>query len=410
MMFYNNETLNKHCLTNDIQLVDDYTNIKMNRDVYIKGICKTITENCEKIFNKTFRQLVKTGPYCLNCAIENGKQKYKLQCKYNLQYLTTFCNQNNITLTDEYSNKTINRDTIINGKCILQECENNFNKSFRELIKLNGYCADCSKNIGKLKIIETNLQKYGTKCPLQSEIVKNKTIETNMIKYGVKHNSQLNYIKEQKKEKSLEKYGTECPLQADIVKNKTIETNMIKYGVKNPQQNQYIKNKTIETTIERYGVKHFSQTEEFKNKVIQTNLERYGVPHHSQNAEVSEVMLKNAYNIKQYTFPSGKTISYQGYENFAFDELVNIENVLEDDIFTNRTEVPELWYTDKNNKLRRHFVDIYIKSQNRSIEVKSVWTNQEKNNVLEKKESAIKLGYKYDIWIFDRNGNKLQVL
>ena len=410
MMFYNNETLNKHCLTNDIQLVDDYTNIKMNRDVYIKGICKTITENCEKIFNKTFRQLVKTGPYCLNCAIENGKQKYKLQCKYNLQYLTTFCNQNNITLTDEYSNKTINRDTIINGKCISQECENNFNKSFRELIKLNGYCADCSKNIGKLKIIETNLQKYGTKCPLQSEIVKNKTIETNMIKYGVKHNSQLNYIKEQKKEKSLEKYGTECPLQSEIVKNKTIETNIIKYGVKNPQQNQDIKNKTIETTIERYGVKHFSQTEEFKNKVIQTNLERYGVPHHSQNAEVSEVMLKNAYNIKQYTFPSGKTISYQGYENFAFDELVKIENISEDDIFTNRTEVPELWYTDKTNKLRRHFVDIYIKSQNRCIEVKSAWTNQEKNNVLEKKESAIKLGYKYDIWIFDRNGNKLQVL
>ena len=99
MMFYNNETLNKYCLTNDIQLVDDYTNIKMNREVYIKGICKTITENCETIFNKNFRQLVKTGPYCLNCAIENGKQKYKLQCKYNLKYLTTFCNQNNITLT-----------------------------------------------------------------------------------------------------------------------------------------------------------------------------------------------------------------------------------------------------------------------------------------------------------------------
>ena len=119
MMFYNNETLNKHCLANDIQLVDDYTNIKMNREVYIKGICKTITDNCEKIFDKTFRQLVKTGPYCLNCAIENGKQKYKLQCKYNLQYLTTFCNQNNIILIDEYSIKTINinRDTIINGKC-----------------------------------------------------------------------------------------------------------------------------------------------------------------------------------------------------------------------------------------------------------------------------------------------------
>lgn len=137
---------------------------------------------------------------------------------------------------------------------------------------------------------------------------------------------------------------------------------------------------------------------------------KYGVSHHSQNAEVSEVMLKRSYNVKQYIFPSGKIISYQGYENFAFDELLNIENVLENDIFTNRREVPELWYTDKTNKLRRHFVDIYIKSQNRCIEVKSTWTNQEKNNVLQKQQSAINLGYKYEIWIFDKKGNKLQVL
>ena len=121
-------------------------------------------------------------------------------------------------------------------------------------------------------------------------------------------------------------------------------------------------------------------------------------------------MLKSSYNVKQYIFSSGKTISYQGYENFAFDELLNIENVLEDDIFTNRRELPELWYTDKTDKLRRHFVDIYIKSQNRCIEVKSTWTNQEKNNVLQKQQSAINLGYKYEIWIFDKKGNKLQVL
>lgn len=75
-----------------------------------------------------------------------------------------------------------------------------------------------------------------------------------------------------------------------------------------------------------------------------------------------------------------------------------------------RTDVPEIWYTDKTNKLRRHYVDIYIKSQNRCIEVKSTWTNQEKNNVLAKKQSAINLGYNYEIWIFDRKGNKLEVL
>lgn len=59
-MIYNNASLIKHCCDNSIELIEDYTNIKINREYYIKGICKT--------FNKNFRQLVKTGPYCYNCV------------------------------------------------------------------------------------------------------------------------------------------------------------------------------------------------------------------------------------------------------------------------------------------------------------------------------------------------------
>jgi len=107
--------------------------------------------------------------------------------------------------------------------------------------------------------------------------------------------------------------------------------------------------------------------------------------------------------------PSGKIIDYQGYENFAFDELINIEKIDENDLITNRKDVPEIWYLDKVGKKRRHYVDIYIKSQNRCIEVKSDWTNQDKNNVLEKQKGAIELGYKYEIWIYDKHGNKIFV-
>jgi predicted AAA+ superfamily ATPase len=139
-------------------------------------------------------------------------------------------------------------------------------------------------------------------------------------------------------------------------------------------------------------------------------MSKYGVPHHSQNPEVSELILKNTYKTKKYILPSGNIINYQGYENFAFDELLQVENILEDDLTTDRKKVPEIWYTDKDNKKRRHFVDIYVKSQNRCIEVKSTWTNQSKNNVLEKQKAAIDLGYKYEIWIFDNKGTKLQVL
>jgi hypothetical protein len=409
-MLYNNETLKLYCDENNIKLLENYTNVKINRDNYIKGVCKTKIETCDKIFNKNFRQLVKTGPYCLNCAIENGKQKHKLKCKFNLQYLIAFCDKNNITLNEDYENKLINRDTPITGICLTENCNNNFNKTFRELVKLNGYCFDCSKEKGKLKIIKTNLEKFGVDNPMKNNEIKEKLTQTMITNYGVEHISQTDKFKQMMRETSLQNYGTEHPLQSEIVRNKSKETNKIKYGFENPQQNKEVQEKTSNTIYNKYGVKCYFNTDEFKEKTRETNLLKYGVPHHSQNSEISELILKNSFKTKQYIFPSGKIINYQGYENFAFDELIHIENILEEDILTNRRDVPEIWYRDKNNKLRRHFVDIYIKSQNRCIEVKSTWTNQEKNNVLEKQLYAINLGYKYEIWIFDKNGNKLQVL
>ena len=140
-----------------------------------------------------------------------------------------------------------------------------------------------------------------------------------------------------------------------------------------------------------------------------TNLIKYGVEHHSQNAAVAETMLKHAYNKKSYTLPSGDIIDYQGYENFGLDRLLNDERIHEDDIVTARTEVPEIWYNDKSGKRRRHYVDIYIKSQNRCVEIKSTWTSQqEKNSVYEKQSAAKTDGLKYEIWIFSGNGQLLE--
>jgi hypothetical protein len=402
-MFYNNETLNKYCLDNNIKLLEDYSQLKINRDNYIKGMCNT--ENCNEYIDKTFRQLVKTGPYCHNCAVENGKKQWNQKCKYNYSVLHQYCCENFITLINDYSTYIINRNTIISGKCITTDCDQVFNKSFRELIKLNGYCKMCCINNGKQKIKETNLIKFGVECSMQNNDVKLKQQHTLLQKYGVKHISQLDAIKEQKKKKSLEKYGTEYVLQSEIVKNKGKATNLLKYGFENPQQSQLIKDKTKETNIKLYGCKTASGNLEIKQKTIQTSLQKYGVPHHSQNAKVSETMLKSSYNLKHYSLPSGKIINYQGYENFALDKLLNEEHILEEDIITDRRDVPEIWYTDKTNKLRRHYVDFYIKSQNRCIEVKSTWTNQEKNNVFEKQSAAINIGYKYDIWIFNKDGN-----
>jgi len=403
-MKYNSVTLVTYCNENNITLINNNTNDRISRESYIDFECIT----CSEKFNKKFRQLVKTGAYCQTCMSNIAKNKIReSNLKFDVNMLMDFCETNDILLLDDYSNKFINRDSVIEGICKNTDCENIFRKPFRELLKINGYCKDCSKENGKLKIVETNLKKYGVNCPLQLPEIREKIKQTTLQKYGVEHNSQSNKIKEQKKQKSLQKYGCEFTLQSPEIREQIKQTNLVKYGVENPQQNKEIKEKTMNTNIELYGCKSPTGNICVKNKVIQTNLERYGVPHHSQNPEVSETMIKNAYNKKSYILPSGKTIFIQGYENFMLDYLLLVEKLDENDIFTNRNDVPEIWYNDKTYKRRRHYVDFYIKSQNRCIEVKSTFTNQEKNNVFEKQKAAKDLGLKYEIWIFNKEGDLL---
>lgn len=405
-MKYTAETLLNYCQEHNITLLQNYKDIKITRENYIEGKCNTI--NCEYTFNKTFRQLVKTGSYCDKCMKQISSNKIKnKKVKYDKNELIKFCNTNKININTVQFDQFINRNAIINGKCLTNDCANTFSKSFRELLKHSGYCRDCCKENGKIKIINTNLERYGVKCSLLSEEIKIKGKNTTMKKYGVEFASQSETIKENIKNNNMKKYGVEHVLQISELRKQIIKTNLEKYGVENPQQNNKIKEKTKQTNLEKYGVENYLATKECKEQIIKTNLEKYGYEHHSQNSEVAERMFKSSFNKKQYTMPSGKIIDYQGYENFAFDELINIEKIDETDLITNRKDVPELWYIDKLGKKRRHYVDMFIKSQNRCIEVKSNWTNQDKNNVFEKQKSALNLGYKYNIWIYDNKGNKL---
>lgn len=107
--------------------------------------------------------------------------------------------------------------------------------------------------------------------------------------------------------------------------------------------------------------------------------------------------------------PSGKIKKIQGYENFALNKLLN-DNICEDDIITDPKNVPKIWYTDLTDKKRRHFVDIYVSSLNKCIEVKSTWTFKSNIDIVFFKQRAAKeLGYLYEIWIYDNKGNIIQI-
>lgn len=183
------------------------------------------------------------------------------------------------------------------------------------------------------------------------------------------------------------------------------QTFIKRYGTEHPSQNLEVRNRTRQTNLNRYGIENPLKNPEFIEKYKKTNLKRYGTEYPAQNPEIAEKQLKNAFKGKEYIFPSGKEIHIQGYEPFALNRLLTEEQINEEDIITSRADVPEIWWIDSQGKSHRYYVDIFIPSQNRCIEVKSQWTfDKHKENVFLKLESVKSLGYSVDCWIFDSKG------
>jgi hypothetical protein len=146
-----------------------------------------------------------------------------------------------------------------------------------------------------------------------------------------------------------------------------------------------------------------------QSKYNKTCINKYGTKYPMQNAVFAQKYF-NSYKRKDYVYPSGKIIQVQGYEPFGLDILIKQLSILEDDIVTCRTEVPEIWWEDSNNEWHRYYTDIYIKSKNMCIEVKSIWTykiNREK--IILTKKATEEFGYSYELWILDAKGNKINI-
>jgi hypothetical protein len=402
---------------------------------------------------------------------------------YTLEILEDICKKHNIILNKDYTNDLINRETLISGQCITEDCKEIFNKRFESFKKNPGVCIKCATKKGvikmkqtniqrygvesiflidemKEKIKQTNIEKYGCSSAIKNEKIKEKRKQNNKNKYGVEHifqtesfinkkketciekygcesASQSVEIKEKVKQTVIERYGVECSLLNDDIKEQTIlerygsEYPIKSNGIKSKEIKEKIKEKTKKTNLEKYGVEYASQSEEIKEKIKQTNLERYGntcallspiikektkktnlekygVENVSQNKDIAYKASINMFRFKEYVFPSGRIINYQGYENFALDEIIYEMKIEEDSIVMGCNNVPDIWYI-YNDSTHRHYVDIYIKSLNKCIEVKSTWTiTKKREQIFLKMEKAKELGYKYEIWVYDYKGTKIE--
>jgi len=108
---------------------------------------------------------------------------------------------------------------------------------------------------------------------------------------------------------------------------------------------------------------------------------------------------------KGYIMPSGAVKIIQGYEPLALDILLEKynENYIKID-----GNVPIISWIDNNHISHKYTPDIYLSNENKLIEVKSTWTyNQPYSNgrMLLIPRACIKLGYKYEYWVFDKYHN-----
>jgi hypothetical protein len=462
------QKLQDYCKEYSIELCEDYSKCHITKKSLITAKCQT--NDCLEITSKIFREIEKRGIYCKKCmndikiektqtyclqkyGVHNSLackevqekvkqtniQKYGFEFTFQSEEIKEKIKQSNLqkygvefpTQNNEIMNK-IKQTNLEKYGCETSLHAESIKVKVYETIKNKYGVENISQNENiKDKKIKTSLKNWGVEYPSQNTIIQEKTKQTNLANLGVEYPSQNENVKEKSKQTCLEKFGVEYSWQNEDVKNKIKETNLNKLGVEYPTQNEEVKNKiknvinkkygvdypsqneiiklkTKETNLLKYGVECTLQNDTVKEKTKSTNLSKYGVEYPIQNPEIMEKHVKSSHSRKNYIFPSGRIEIVQGYEPFALNDLIINEKIEESNIIVGVKNVPEIKFNDCDGKIHRYYVDIFIPSQNKCIEVKSLYTYNDniKTNLL-KQEAAIKLGYDFDFWIYDNKGNRV---
>ena len=155
------------------------------------------------------------------------------------------------------------------------------------------------------------------------------------------------------------------------------------------------------TNVEKYGVEYYSSTNDWYDRCVKTASEKYGKEWVSQVDSINTKQQSGGYSYYDFEFPSGKVVRVQGYEPKVLTKLV--VDYDEDDIVVGVQNIIDcigFFHYVYENKTHRYYPDIYIKSENRVIEVKSDYTfNKEKEKNLLKRDSVINKGINFNFII-----------
>lgn len=413
---------------NNSKLSDDFVNKDINKEKLITGKCGM----CESPMRpKTYSTLVDNlnfgceihwKTYMANKRAEMAKTREpKEKNDYSNKSLQRFILEHGIKLKHELNpNDKITGSTPIEAEC--HYCDEYFCKSFETLFNKKIFaCRDCIALWRYYKVIDDDLNanikedgslmyynRHSLKlyCEanglVQDEIYDHTHITASSsikLKCKMCNNKMTKRFERLVKEKN---HGCREGCYKIFMKTKTENTCMVTYGVKHQMYDPEIAAKSGANN------KITQMKEEVKEKRRLTMQKLYGVDHAMQNGEIANRQAESSYKSKKFIYPSGRIDKVQGDEPFALNHLIQIEKLNEDDIITARNNVPDIWYMNKGNKLCRYFVDIYIPSQNRCIEVKSTFTLMNNfDTVYLKQEAMTNAGYNFELWVYDAKKNRI---
>ena len=179
-----------------------------------------------------------------------------------VRVLCDYCNEN--IVEKHYNQYLSSREIIPKDCCDNTACIN----SKREEVVLSKYNVTNINKLEdvKLKIRNTNLDRYGVEYGLQNEEVKEKGKKTLISKYNVDNISKDKETQLKKVNTFIERFGETNPQKNKEVQEKTRKTNLKRYNVEYPMQNKEVLNKSRNTNISKYGVSHLMKIPEIQKK------------------------------------------------------------------------------------------------------------------------------------------------
>jgi hypothetical protein len=242
-------------------------------------------------------------------------------------------------------------------------------------------------NCGELWVAALNDIKRGRKC---KNCKQERTVITNNVKYGVDNTFQYQEFKEKIIETNMNRLGVSYPQQNNAINLKTQTTCLKNLGVRFAFCQQYVYEMIRKIHFEKYGVEFPLQSEEIQRKCM-------------QNPETFRKVMASSFRRREYVSTnSGEIWMILGYEDVCLRHLEETESKDTEIYAGDDSRIPHFdYYIGDEKKRHVYYPDIYIPSQRRIIEVKSIWVYNKDACKNLHKALAVSKTYNFELWIYD---------